>query len=265
MPFIRATFRAISAVVINPGKFDLITAAAATADKADGIAAYVKATGGNIQVSPAFNSPTRGPNCQAAIVVHEATHVVDGASGADAAHIPEWATVDPPISGKVTAGPDATFSKTGYDLQASKRPASAIPQLCAAAVTRFALARESRRAPGEDAEVGFKASPAHEAELRARARRSLVASQGARATSCSDRPPGLTYVMANGTLAVHLHDGLARRPGKVVHLGRRLGKPAGPQRHALLLVELVAHADVERARQHRDVFGRRMAVRRRIL
>ena len=117
LPVIRATFRAISAVVSNPGKFDLITAATATADKADGIAAYVKATGGNIQVSPTFNSPTRGPNCQAAIIVHEATHVVDGASGAAAAHIPEWATVDPPISGKVSAGPDATFSKTGYDLQ----------------------------------------------------------------------------------------------------------------------------------------------------
>ena len=117
LPTIRATFRAIHGVVANPGKFSLITAATATADGADGIAAYVKATGGNIQVSPAFNSPARGPNCQAAIVVHEATHVVDGASGDDAAHIPEWATNDPPISGKVVPGPGATFSTTGYDLQ----------------------------------------------------------------------------------------------------------------------------------------------------
>jgi hypothetical protein len=117
LPFIRATFRGISAVVINPGKFDLVTAATATADKAAGIAAYVKATGGNVQVSPAFNSPTRGPNCQAAIIVHEAQHVVDGASGAIPAHIPEWATNDPPISGKVLPGAKATFTKTGYDLQ----------------------------------------------------------------------------------------------------------------------------------------------------
>jgi len=117
LPFIRATFRGISGVVSNAGKFDLVTAATATADSAAGIAAYVKATGGNIQVSPAFNSPTRGPNCQAAIVVHESTHVVDGASGAAPAHIPEWASIDPPISGKVSAGPGATFSATGYDLQ----------------------------------------------------------------------------------------------------------------------------------------------------
>jgi hypothetical protein len=117
LPIIRATFRAISAVVINPGKFTLVTAATATADDADGIPAYVKATGGNIQVSPAFNGPARGPNCQAAIIAHEATHVVDGASGSDAAHIPEWATNDPPISGTVIAGKGATFSKTGYDLQ----------------------------------------------------------------------------------------------------------------------------------------------------
>jgi hypothetical protein len=151
VPFIRATFRAISAVVINPAKFDLITAAAATADKADGIAAYVKATGGNIQVSPAFNSPTRGPNCQAAIVVHEATHVVDGASGADAAHIPEWATVDPPISGKVTAGPDATFSKTGYDLQT---PENAIHNAAAYAsfAAHVARGKDERFGDGRQAE-----------------------------------------------------------------------------------------------------------------
>jgi hypothetical protein len=117
LPFIRATFRGISAVVINPGKFNLITAAAATADGETGTPAYVKATGGNIQVSPAFNSPARGPNCQAAIIAHEATHVVDGASGAIAAHIPEWATNDPPISGKAVAGAGATFTATGYDLQ----------------------------------------------------------------------------------------------------------------------------------------------------
>jgi hypothetical protein len=117
LPFIRATFLGIHNVVVNPGKFALITAAKATADGAPGIAAYVLATGGNVQISPAFNSPTRGPNCQAAIVVHESTHVVDGASGANAAHIPEWATNDPPISGAVAPGPGATFGPTGYDLQ----------------------------------------------------------------------------------------------------------------------------------------------------
>jgi hypothetical protein len=117
LPFIRATFRGISAVVSNPGKFDLITDATANADGRPGTPAYVKVTGGNVLVSPAFNSPARGPNCQAAIVVHEAMHVVDGASGLEAAHIPEWATNDPPISGKALAGPDATFSPTGYDLQ----------------------------------------------------------------------------------------------------------------------------------------------------
>ncbi len=109
LPFIRSTFRGVQGVVMNAAKFDLITAAKATADKAPGIAAYVLKTGGNVQVSPAFNSPTRGPNCQAAIVVHESVHVVDGASGDEAAHIPEWQSNDPPISGK--------FGKTGYDLQ----------------------------------------------------------------------------------------------------------------------------------------------------
>jgi len=44
----------------------------------------------------------------------------------------------------------------------------------------------------------------------------------------------------------------------VVHLGRRLGKTARPQRDAFLRVQLIAHADVERTRQHRDVFGGRM-------
>ena len=117
LPTIRANFRAIQGVVINQSKFDLITAATAAADGEPGTAAYVKATGGNIQVSPTFNCPTRGPNCQAAIVVHEATHVVDGASGADPAHIPEWASNDPPISGKFIPGPKAKFGKTGYDLQ----------------------------------------------------------------------------------------------------------------------------------------------------
>jgi hypothetical protein len=117
LPFIRSTFRGVQAVVMNAGKFDLITAAKATADKSTDIPAYVLKTGGNVQVSPAFNSPARGPNCQAAILVHESVHVVDGASGDNAAHIPEWATNDPPISGTVVAGPGATFSKTGYDLQ----------------------------------------------------------------------------------------------------------------------------------------------------
>src|SRR5437879_6075175 len=65
-----------------------------------------------------------------------------------------------------------------------------------------------------------------------------------------------------GALTVDLDDGLARSPGIVIHLGCRLGKSAGPQRHALLLVELVSHTDVERARKHRDVFSRRMIVRR---
>src|SRR5229473_8413875 len=65
-----------------------------------------------------------------------------------------------------------------------------------------------------------------------------------------------------GALTVDLNDGLARSPGVVIHLGRRLGKSAGPQRHAFLLVELVSHTDVERARKHRDVFSRRMIVRR---
>jgi hypothetical protein len=118
LPAIRATFRGISGVVSTPGKFDLVTAAQATADGAPGIAAYVRVAGtGNVQISPAFNSPTRGPNCQAAIVVHESTHVVDGASGAIPAHIPEWASTDPPISGKVSPAAGAPFTKTGYDLQ----------------------------------------------------------------------------------------------------------------------------------------------------
>jgi hypothetical protein len=45
LPFIRATFRGISAVVANPGKFELITAATATADGQTGNPAYVKQPG----------------------------------------------------------------------------------------------------------------------------------------------------------------------------------------------------------------------------
>ena len=40
-----------------------------------------------------------------------------GRRGADPAPRPESATNDPPISGKVSPGPGATFGKTGYDLQ----------------------------------------------------------------------------------------------------------------------------------------------------
>src|SRR5882762_4681897 len=57
-----------------------------------------------------------------------------------------------------------------------------------------------------------------------------------------------------GSLTVDLDDSLARRPGIVVHPGRRLGKTARPQGHAFLRVELVSHTDVEYARKHRDVF-----------
>jgi hypothetical protein len=151
LPFIRATFRGISAVVVNPGKFDLITAATATADGETGTPAYVKATGGNIQVSPTFNSPARGPNCQAAIIAHEATHVVDGASGADAAHIPEWATNDPPISGKAVAGAGAKFTKTGYDLQT---PENAIHNAAAYAsfAAHVARGKDERFGDGRRAE-----------------------------------------------------------------------------------------------------------------
>jgi hypothetical protein len=151
LPFIRATFRGISAVVVNPGKFDLITAATATADGETGTPAYVKATGGNIQVSPTFNSPARGPNCQAAIIAHEATHVVDGASGTDAAHIPEWATNDPPISGKAVAGAGAKFTKTGYDLQT---PENAIHNAAAYAsfAAHVARGKDERFGDGRRAE-----------------------------------------------------------------------------------------------------------------
>jgi hypothetical protein len=151
LPFIRATFRGISAVVINPGKFDLVTAATATADGEAGTPAYVKATGGNIQVSPAFNGPARGPNCQAAIIAHEATHVVDGASGSPAAHIPEWATIDPPISGKFIPAPTATFSKTGYDLQT---PENAIHNAAAYAsfAAHVARGKDERFGDGRRAE-----------------------------------------------------------------------------------------------------------------
>ena len=151
LPFIRATFRGISAVVVNPGKFNLITAAAAKADDEDGTPAYVKGVGTNIQVSPAFNSPARGPNCQAAIILHEAVHVVDGASGTVAAHIPEWATNDPPISGKAIAGPKAKFSKTGYDLQT---PEDAIhnPAAYASFAAHVARGKDERFGDGRRAE-----------------------------------------------------------------------------------------------------------------
>jgi len=67
---------------------------------------------------------------------------VDGASGNDAAHIPEWATNDPPISGKVSGGPDATFSKTGYDLQTPENVDTQRCRLCI--VCRPCGARQGR-------------------------------------------------------------------------------------------------------------------------
>jgi len=117
LPVIRATFRNIVATVSNPARFDLVTTATATADGAvlaDGTtvaAGYVKVAGtGNVNISPEFNSPTRGPNCQAAIVVHESEHTVDALSGDNATtHISEWETVDPPILAK--------FGLTRYDRQ----------------------------------------------------------------------------------------------------------------------------------------------------
>src|SRR5262249_29777940 len=65
-----------------------------------------------------------------------------------------------------------------------------------------------------------------------------------------------------GSLTVDLDNRLTRGPGVVVHFRWRLGKSARPQHHAFLRVELVAHANVERTRYHRDVLGRRMIVRR---
>jgi peptidoglycan hydrolase-like protein with peptidoglycan-binding domain len=114
IPTIRANFRAIFGVVSNPAKFELITETAAKADGAVDLKgnispAYVKGFGTNVKVTPAFNSPARGPNCQAAMVVHEATHVIDGTSGDPPRHIYEWASNDPPISGK--------FGDAGYDRQ----------------------------------------------------------------------------------------------------------------------------------------------------
>lgn len=114
LPVIRSIFRKIQATVATPSKFSLFTEAQAKAESAvnkDGtiVAAYVRGTGTNVKVTRAFNSPTRGPNCQAAIIVHESTHVVDGLSGDPKSHISEWATVDPPILNK--------FHNTGHDQQ----------------------------------------------------------------------------------------------------------------------------------------------------
>jgi peptidoglycan hydrolase-like protein with peptidoglycan-binding domain len=148
IPTIRANFRAIFGVVGNPAKFELITEATAKAEggvNKDGtiVAAYVKGVGTNVKVTPAFNSPTRGANCQAAIIVHESTHVVDGTSGDPAKHISEWASNDPPISGK--------FGDPGYDRQT---PEDAIhnPSAYASFAAHVARGRDERFGDGRQTE-----------------------------------------------------------------------------------------------------------------
>jgi hypothetical protein len=148
IPTIRATYQRIFQVVSHVGKFEMITEETAKAEdgvNTDGtiVAAYVRGVGANVKVTPAFNSPTRGPNCQAAIVIHESTHVVDGTSGDNDKHISEWATADPPISGK--------FGDTSYDLQT---PENAIhnPAAYAAFAAHVAHGRDERFGDGRQAQ-----------------------------------------------------------------------------------------------------------------
>src|SRR5437660_106765 len=65
-----------------------------------------------------------------------------------------------------------------------------------------------------------------------------------------------------GTLTVHLHDGLLRSPGVVIHVRRRFTKTSRAKFDPLLFVKLVTHSDMEFARDDRHVLGCRMIVRR---
>lgn len=148
IPTIRTTFQRIFQVISHAGKFEMITEETAKAEDGtndDGtiVAAYVRGLGTNVKVTPAFNSPTRGPNCQAAIVIHESTHVIDGKSGDADIHISEWATMDPPISGK--------FGDTSYDRQT---PENAIhnPAAYAAFAAHVAHGKDERFGDGRQTE-----------------------------------------------------------------------------------------------------------------
>lgn len=76
--------------------------------------------GGQLSVTESF--PDRGPMCRAAMLVHEAVHVVDDQSGTPATHISEWYVSTPALAASLgltfQADRPAEFA-TRYDLQAT--------------------------------------------------------------------------------------------------------------------------------------------------
>src|SRR4029077_10515644 len=73
--------------------------------------------------------------------------------------------------------------------------------------------------------------------------------------------PVILRVDVNDSKKVHLHNGFPGGPAIVAHPRRRVGKAPRMQCHPFLHVELVAHADREFARNHRDGFSHRMITR----
>jgi hypothetical protein len=90
LPVIKGNFAKLKKTLADTSKFTFVTAAFAL-DEAKGLfAAYVMGAGlGNpIRFTPDFN--TCGPNCQAAIVLHESVHVFDSRSNDGPVHISEF-------------------------------------------------------------------------------------------------------------------------------------------------------------------------------
>jgi len=73
---------------------------------------------------------------------------------------------------------------------------------------------------------------------------------------------GIDVVELEWSLAVDLNDGLAAGHGEVMHFGIEEGEAAGGEGFGLVGIKLIAHANPEGAGDYRDVFAKRMPVRR---
>src|SRR5262249_52494840 len=73
---------------------------------------------------------------------------------------------------------------------------------------------------------------------------------------------GVEVLDLPGAVAVQLDDGLALGPDEVLHAGGPGAERAGRHLAALLGIELIAHADVERSRDDGDVLRLGVHVRR---
>jgi hypothetical protein len=73
---------------------------------------------------------------------------------------------------------------------------------------------------------------------------------------------GIDEVELKWRLAMYLHDDLAAGHSVVMHVRVEKSKTTRGKRHHLVCVKVIAHAHLERAFEHSDVFARGMKVRR---